>query len=722
MKIPLKTARRLFPDQLRPFDGLQNYSIDLDFYDGTLYRLPLRLNQRTMLKENSADIDIAKTKGLLEEYYSTARMSLLFLRNVTAIDFSTRGQPVSWSVKSERSDSSFEEVFRQVIVESRLGADESSKMVWRIGIMDIDEAPDALANPGRRANKITECGLATCIEEAWHSTRKEAGHAARKEAQKQRIFCTLPTLSPSGLPVSVHASFAITGDRKTIPFENHERQSPLKEWNRWLLTKCIPEFYIEFLKDLAPKLGEASFKFWPVTSTMAFTESFGQIVQEAFWSSMASQQYEDYQLYPHLETLDALLKTPNPSEQSTPLKTRRSGKSKKLFKVASLKSAQFDVLPKHISLKLRPLFSELCPSLVYPPPELWRCMTTAKIHQQAVALEPEYICALFKTDSNCSILQDFLKTFKDDGKRDQVLEMFLRTAVPSISSDSPPHSMEIANNCRIVPLLDGTLGVARFRDQASAPFQHHDLLFLPSDVEAELFKDHVSSLIKPTLFRGPAKDFTTLLNSMDTKMQSPRNPLRDMMMETSNLRDVGITDIQLFLTHINSSLTPSSTLGPSHNWVIDFWSYLNPRLETYLNGEGSEVRSAPVIDLLIRFKLHDAQIYRYAEGEEWRYITPEQFEAGPYVIQPADAKQVELCKQLNGVKVLDPECMPSRLRKAESDLSSLAALRRLLKTFARVAEMKGRNPKLFKGTVDHRYVHVRLPLSCTRSSANRDRC
>ncbi|KAL8934279.1 MAG: hypothetical protein Q9216_005988 [Gyalolechia sp. 2 TL-2023] len=678
MKIPLETARRLFPDQLRPFDGLHGYSITDESYGGTLYRLPLRLSDMTLLKETSAKVDVGQVKVLLEDYYSTARISLLFLRNITEISFGVRGLPISWSVQSERSSSSFEEIFERVTIQSKHEPDMGCKMIWRVGITDIEEAPDKLANPGRRANKITECGLAACVE--------VIGNLSSKEVPKQRVFCTLPTLSPSGLPVSIHASFAITGDRKTIPFESVEKESAMKSWNRWLLTKCIPEFYIDFLKDLAPKLGEASFKFWPWTTTTASIGSLGEVVREAFWTQLTMQQYETYQLYP-------LLDTHSSSDLLTRLKSRASGKVRKLFKVASLKSAQFDILSHETSRKLRPLFCKLCPSLVRPPHQLWQRMSRANIHRQATSLNADYISALFKDGPNCTILQNFVQSFTDDRCRDEVLEMLLHSAVPSTSSDDQP-PIDIVNHCRIIPKLDQSLGTVRFRAKDSAPFPCSELLFLPTDKEAELFSDRADLLIKPSLFRGSASRLLTLTNTMDADMKTPRNPLHDMMTEYSNIREIGVADIHLFLAHVNSYLTPVNTSGPSHNWMVHFWAYLNPRLEAYLEGQGSELRSAPVGDLLRRLKLHDARIYRYLQGSEWRYITPEQFERGPYIIPPADEKQFELCKLLLGINILDPECIPLQLQHAESNLISPLAFGRLLRAFA--ANARGASLRIWK--------------------------
>ncbi|KAL8828013.1 MAG: hypothetical protein Q9170_006784 [Blastenia crenularia] len=681
MKIPLTTVRRLFPDQLRPFEGLHNYSIDLDSYEGTLYRFPLRMTNQTLLKEDCADMGFQQTKILMEDYYSTAQMSPLFLRNVSAIDFGIRGQSASWSVKCERSSSSFDETFQLVIIESKRGVDEAQKASWRVGIMDIEEAPGELANAGRRANKITECGLAACIE--------KTGHTAGKRASEQRVYCTLPTTSQSDLPVSIHASFAITGDRKTIPFEDFERTSPIKEWNRWLLTQCIPDFYIDFLKDLAPRLGEASFKFWPTRSRFPSIHSFGKVVQEAFWTRLASSQYEDYQLYPLYDTHDS-------SERSTPLKTRAGGKVRKVFRVASLKSAQFDALPEDFSAELRPLFRKLCPSLVHPPQRLWELMTASKIHRQAEALDAEHICKLFKDDANCAVLQDWL--VKEGGYRDNAIEMLLRIVVGTLSLDAPP-SIEIVHNCRIIPKLDQSLGTVRFRDEDSKPFCDQDLLHLPTATEAKLFVDCTKSLIKPTLFQTI---FGAFKYSTDTTLKAPKNPLRAMMTKNSNIREITVVDIHSFLPHNDPSSAPASTLGSSHNWIVYLWGYLNPRLEAYLAGEGAKPCSGPISDLLKHLKLHDTPIYRYLEGEQWCYITPEQFGKGSYVVRPTDPKQRELCSMLHGVKVVDDECVPSQLRGTESNLTSPLPFRRLLRAIA--ARPKYDSVNLFKEGVKNESI------------------
>lgn len=678
MKIPLETARRLFPDQLQPFDGLHGYSIKDDSYDGTLYRLPLRSSEETLLKDSSAKVD---TKALLQDYFLTAQMSLLFLRNVSAISFGVRGLPTSWSVKSERSNNSLEEIFERVSVQSKHQPDIDCKTIWRVGMTDIEEAPDTIGNPGRRANKITECGLAACEEVIGNLPGRKA--QLKQEKPKQRMFCTLPTLSTSDLPVSIHASFAITGDRKTIPFESYEKESAIKSWNRWLLTKCIPEFYIDFLKDLAPKLGEKAFDYWPSSTIATPVDSFGKIVTEAFYSQLASKEYDTYQLYPLIDTHGSI-------EKLTPLKSRAGGKARKLSRVASLKSAQFDVLPNPVSDALRPLFTKICANLVDAPPALWRHMREANIHHQAMVLDAKYICTLFQEESNCVILQDFVQSFKDSKRQDEVTEMLLRVAVPNTSLETS-EPIEIVNNCRIVPKLDQTFGTVRFREKDSAAFSSQDLLFLPDDTEAKLFSNYASSLVKFSLFRGVVSSSTTLSKTIETQLKALRNPLHDMMTENSNIRAIGVADTHFFLPHVASSSKPLQKLGPSHNWTLQLWSYMKPKLETYSAAEGSDLHLG---DLLKRLKLYDTPIYRYLDIFDWRYITPEQLKEGPYIVPPANEKQLELCNLLNGVKVLDPQCIPLQLQRTYSDLNSPIAFRRLLLVLAGYA--KGASFKLFR--------------------------
>jgi hypothetical protein len=56
------------------------------------------------------------------------------------------------------------------------------------------------------------------------------------------------------MPVTLHAKFAITGDRQTIP--HGELASGIEaHWNNWLLADCIPHLYLRFLEDACLRAG-----------------------------------------------------------------------------------------------------------------------------------------------------------------------------------------------------------------------------------------------------------------------------------------------------------------------------------------------------------------------------------------------------------------------------------------------------------------------------------
>ncbi|KAL8669926.1 MAG: hypothetical protein Q9168_005506 [Polycauliona sp. 1 TL-2023] len=663
VKVPIDTARRLFPDQLRPFHGLHGFSMEEDSYNGTLYRLPFRSTDHTSLKETSALIRIDETEVLLEDYYTTAQMSLLFLKNVESVDFRVRGQTPSWSVTASRHGGSVDDTFQDIDITSlhQSGTiSETSKAVWRTAITDIEQAPKELINPGRRANKVTECGLAA---------RLNLEQVSTAEHLPNQVFCTLPTGFPLQLPMSVHASFAITGDRKTIPFEETKQKSAITAWNRWLLKECIPDLYIKFLKDLAPRLGEKVFDLWPSMKPVTSNQGFSDVIHEAFWSLLASERYESYQLFPVVEAETTI-------EQSTPLKTRASGRKRKLFDVTSLKAAQFDVLRITTSAKLSPLLSRVCPDWVRPR-HLWRDIVASKIHLKVTVIESRYICDLFKTEANCAALETFLDrlgTKAAGGEatttRDEAMKLLLQIAMPEHSS------MDLMNGCRIIPMVDNSLRPIKFLSGDMESWSRGDLLFLPTPAEADLFALNAKSLIKSSFFHEDTSKQGALSTSFGTKAQTFKDPLLDLVTQSSNVREIGIEDINLFLEHVDASSVSHSTKG---TWIGKFWAYLNPRLKNHHPEGKTMTKDASVSEQLQGLKLHDTPIYRYRGDASWHYITPQQFEKGPYIVPPIDRKEIDLCKLLPGVKVVDGHCLPLQLQHEESELNKPQAFSRLLK-------------------------------------------
>ncbi|KAL9624181.1 MAG: hypothetical protein Q9204_007898, partial [Flavoplaca sp. TL-2023a] len=114
-------------------------------------------------------------------------------------------------------------------------------------------------------------------------------------------------------------------------------------------------------------------------------------------------------------------------------------------------------------------------------------------------------------------------------------------------------------------------------------------------------------------------------------------------------------------------------------WMLKFWVYLQPRLQSHRQVLNAKKESPSTSVLLESLKLHNTRIYRYHEGVSWHYITPQRFEGGPYVIAPSDSKELDLCRFLPGVKVIDPRCLPEQLKCEERNLDEPQAFSRLLR-------------------------------------------
>ena len=648
VKIPLEAARRLCPDQLIPFDGLCDYSKDLEYYNGTLFRLPFRpAGKMTLLTESSTFVDSARVKTLLEKYYTDARKALLFLRNIKSILFQVRGKTLSsWSVSADRSEESEDDIFWRVKLSAAMENQKTSEEVWRIGTTDIEDFPTDLVNPGRGSKKISECGVAACLSHV---------------VNDHRVFCKLPTPFESRLPISFHSSFAITGDRRTIPWEDQRRDATFSRWNYWLLTNCLPEFYLDFLKDLAPKLGAATFQFWPSNSVSGLSLSpLSLIVAKAFWQKLIDAQHIASEIYPKI----ALESVPI---GSTATKKRAIGRTRKLHAVTSLKSAQFDLLPESTSKKLRPLWNKICPHLVRPSSKLLPNFKNADVAQHTVTLTSQYLCQLFAKDDNCILLEEFLGSIAaDEGQRSKqdALEKVMLTIVPTIGID--PSSLEMLLGCRILPKLDGSLGMLSSKIEAKV------WTFATTDEEQQLFYFAAYSMVDTRPFR---RQLTT------TSSEILRNPTEDIVKGPFNIRPLQIEDLGMLLAQPESPEDRDS-------WILNFWTYVNPRLQVLSKSKkvkDPEV-SITITAQLRQCNLDDHPIYRFESDKDWHYITPRQFDADPYLVEPENTVHATLCKEISGLKIVDRAAVPYALAEAEFDLQSSAAFERLIRVLSGIEE------------------------------------
>lgn len=577
VKMSLSDALRRCPDQLAPFHGLCGYAQENTYYNGTLFRFPFRRSAMTALKENEALVDTAQVKRLLDEYQDAGQVSLLLLQNVKSIEVSIRGQEVQWKISRTSSE---EEVFHTVKVNIQKDNQKPETEIWRVGLVDVDECPADIVKPGRGSKKITTCGIAACLSD-------------RDMKLKQKIFCTLPTSLTSSLPVAFHASFAMSSDRRGIYFNDSLGQSIIPKWNKWLLASCISKLYVDFLEDIARSEGEGAFRFWPIRTLKYAKTEASEILINAFWDL--------------LQDSDSCLLPLSVIQPASTL-TRRPKRVRKLHPTISFKSAQLDCFPYMTSMLLRPLFLEMFPSSLVRVSELqlWPDMGRVK---SANKVDGDSLRNAIRDGPRSTCLKNLLDRSTEE-TRGRILKELLEIIVPQPQEQA----LKVLDGCTVLPLLDGSLGRLSFEPKEDGQWY----FVASSDEEFELFRFASGSFVN------------TMFYHYD-KLVPVRKPLKQIIEGPFNIRSVGLEDIAELLAKAKTPIPGKSPF--SDEWLPKFWKYLKARF--LLNAPESNH------ELVRKLGLLHFPIYRAKSGEDWLYFTPQQFETGPYVIEPCGVTRAE---------------------------------------------------------------------------------
>ncbi|KAL8825253.1 MAG: hypothetical protein Q9191_004522 [Dirinaria sp. TL-2023a] len=651
IKMALSKVRLLYPDQLAPFDGLYSYNKDKDFYHGTIFRMPL--NGTFAGAQPLLHIEIER---LLVEYYETARASMQFLRSISEVSFSIRGQSKAiWAIKASRSDASAGEIFQQIRMIGTTHSQPHFEELWRIGMTDIDRAPPDHVTPIIGKLKVTECGIAACIS---RTVKRVDGYVSEKfENRKSRLYNKLPTNYEIGLPVSINATFGMTGDRRTITF--NEEHDPNSGWNRWLLECCVPELYIEFLKDLAPNLGPQAFIFWP--SASGATSSHGQMVTQAFWEKLAESKYEQYPLFP--------LNSATLTSPANPLKTREGG-SRKLHEVTTLSKAQFDNLPEDFETALQPLLATLCSRLVRPSPKLMSRISSLR-GRNVTTLDSRYLCQLFQDENNCARLEAFLASIEAE-KRAQTKGKLLSLVIPKSSAEDKT-SMVPLSGCRILPMHDGSLKLLKVVEESDRQSETQDWALVPNFVaEVEIFSFAADTLVDSKPFES------------SSSRSLPQPLLQNLLDAPLNVRAMQMHDIGRILSRADSLVKRPLDGASQDKWYRSLWGYLNSRLEATRTDSGESDKS--VAHILAKANLTHCPIYRALVDGRWKYLSPYEFEHGPCIVSPNSAEQTKVCQEIASLKLLDAQGIPATLAVEESVMEKVASFKRLERALRKIKE------------------------------------
>ena len=709
LKLSLSALNRLGRDQLAPCVGLHGLATAHDTFQGTIFRLPLRTHDaRTGLRDDSHSIDSSKVETLLREYQATARSALLFLRHVQHIEFRIRGQDVAeWKVSILRRQGSSDSICRELLVTSNSRNTAEETDVWIQCLKQIDDVPSEIKRRGRSSKKNPECGVAALISRRQEEVtqdrngmmgpRRRVNYADTSSVSAQsKIFCRLPITMETSLPVSIHGSFAITGDRKSIEYNCTSEHAP---WNDWLLTNSIPMLYLDLLQYLAPRLGANVFTYWPsIEPTLPSDLSLSCLVCDSFWSRLKEENLKHRKILPLC----------SPEQQKNDLMaTTIYYDTNSTYAVVSLEKAMLSLLPATDFDKLRVLLIRFYPYLVQIPTKLRKFFAESFPGENVSKVDSTAFCTSFKVDSNCRMLELELARL-DLKEREVLMKTLLDYTIPKLHCDDFT-PLERLEGCRILPRpgLESPLGLLTRQNLATADFH-----LVASSQEQDVFSFAVDRMVNTRLFGGQSPN--------DTK--APRNPIGEIAKAGFNIRELEVKDIGNLLRHEYCPLGSPSRSRDLEAWLPRLWSYLNASLICYQAKDIVQQSTEAAQAFLSLADVKQLPLYRGSGNivGPTSFVSPNEFDLGPFIVQPNIETQTALCAEIPGLIMLDGECVPSVLAEKEGDLRMAQPFNRLLQALERIEPAKSvpKDSLLDKALSSKAREELRSLTACALESPN----
>ncbi len=458
-------------------------------------------------------------------YFNEARISLLFLRKIKSIDFHIHGKPDSgWSIarSSEGDPESFcNLVTYQFIKNMGFGERVTGKDKWWVAIEDLQPTVARLPQSSRRVMKNVECGIA-----ALQSSTLD-GHDPNirfPSVLRSKIFNTLPLPISSDLPIHIHATFSLSGDRQSIAINEYGIQSYGSEWNRYLLQEALPKLYLLFLDYITPGARQRVFDFWPQEDPPR--RSCSELLCTSFWAKLP---HSSLPLFPK-------------AEPTTNVSRRRPTER------FNINQAVFDFLPKSHSEKLAPLLISLEVNLVRDaPPEVAKRL---KALPEVTSITGSLLRSLLKSERSKMCLLGEME------KNPRVLDVLLSTLLPT------DDDLKDLDGCHILPLADGSLATLKLveNDETQSPLYH-----VASEKELMLF-DFASRLLVPP---SMGKKFDLVLESRKFNL--------------TRLRLCHVKDLLSLKPEVSTPVVASAANPEGDKWLTEFWEYWNGSIDSCLD-------------------------------------------------------------------------------------------------------------------------------------------
>jgi len=450
VKLELSKLRAVCGDQLAPFEGLWSYTQDVDYYPGTIFRFPLRNSPSSALRTSKRDLNSGEVRRLMDTYFHEARISLLFLRRIKSIDFRIYGDPDSgWSVTRQKPVDEDAKAFSELVVcqftkRVDLGNQITGKDRWWVAIEDVIPPADSLPDSSRRVMKNVECGLAALISTAFGN---HDSNIIPPKALQSIMFNTLPLPISSDLPVHIHATFSLSGDRQSIAVDEYGIQSHGSKWNRYLLQEALPMLYLSFLDDIQTQVRQRVFSFWPQEEPPK--RSPAELLCASFWKKLPQSSQRLF-----------------PKAQPTAVISQRRAAER-----FDISQAVFDFLYKSHSNILAPLLMAMDVNLVREIPA--KIAKHLKEVPEVKSVSGPMLRLLLKSEKSRDCL------LKEMAKNPGILDVLLLELIPADAE------LKDLDGCPLLLLADGTLATLKFSDTSGAQSSKY---YVATDNELKLFK------------------------------------------------------------------------------------------------------------------------------------------------------------------------------------------------------------------------------------------
>ncbi|KAK7036693.1 hypothetical protein VNI00_011358 [Paramarasmius palmivorus] len=255
--LSLPELAREYPDHLSVLDEIFEFDVETEYYDATLFRLPLR---RAQDGDSFISNKPLNTTQLLDDlvvpFRKRAQESLLFtpITSITAFHRPTGEGNLTralWRVDVSRQIRSEEGDYTSQRLEMRSSAEKEKeyRQTWHIvrGENLSPLPPECESLPvTHRIRSPFIVGAAAQLPSGSKKGRKPTAVIA---PEVSTLFSTLPLPLGTYLPFELSAPFILSSDRRNIRFESSYEKIETA-YNRWLLLEHIPPLYFFLLEEL----------------------------------------------------------------------------------------------------------------------------------------------------------------------------------------------------------------------------------------------------------------------------------------------------------------------------------------------------------------------------------------------------------------------------------------------------------------------------------------